>query len=144
LDRQKNFPVFVAVVDDELDLAYLFRDALNQIPGVAAFAFSDPLLAFAHFSANRERYGCIISDYRMPSMVGTELLSKVKEINPKITRILISAFEFEDEVFKNIDCVDMFLQKPIMIKDLVEQVQNLVIKSSPKTRETNTKVEMQV
>jgi response regulator RpfG family c-di-GMP phosphodiesterase len=102
------------------------------------------LLVFAHFSANRERYECIISDYRTPSLVGTELLSKVKEINPEITRILISAFEFEDEVFKNIDCVDMFLQKPIMIKDLVEQVQNLVIKSSPKTRETNTKVEMQV
>lgn len=93
------------------------------------------MLAFAHFSANRERYGCIISDYRTPSLVGTELLSKVKEINPEITRILISAFEFEDEVFKNIDCVDMFLQKPIMIKDLVVQVQNLVIKSSPEKKE---------
>jgi hypothetical protein len=33
--------VFVAVIDDEADLAYLFREALNQIDGVEVFAFTE-------------------------------------------------------------------------------------------------------
>lgn len=52
MDRQNNFPVFIAIVDDEPDLAYLFRDALSQIPGTRVFAFSDPLLALEHIRTN--------------------------------------------------------------------------------------------
>jgi hypothetical protein len=44
--------VFISVVDDEADLAYLFRDALSQIPNVQVFAFSDPVLALEHFEHN--------------------------------------------------------------------------------------------
>ena len=124
MDRQENSPVFVAVVDDESDIAYLFRDALNNIPGVRAFAFSDPDLALVHFSHNHKNYRCIISDYRMPAMNGIELLDKVKEINSDVVGILISAFEIKDDVFKHTQCVDMFLQKPVRIPDLIEKVQN--------------------
>jgi two-component system, cell cycle response regulator CpdR len=126
LDGKKNFPVFVAVIDDEPDLVNLFRDALRQIPGIEAFAFSDPLLALTHFRINHERYGCVISDYRMPSMVGTKLLTEMKGINPEVTRILISAFDVNDEIFKECDCVDKFLQKPITMSQLIEQVQPFV------------------
>jgi hypothetical protein len=34
---------FVSVVDDEADIAYLFRDALLTIEGVDVFAFTDPV-----------------------------------------------------------------------------------------------------
>ena len=129
--------MFIAIVDDEPDLACLFKDALNQISGIVAFAFTDPSLALAHFRTNRGRYACVISDYRMPSMTGIQLLTKVKEIESEVTRILISAFDFEDEDFKKADSVDKFLQKPIMIRDLVEQIQNVIIKASPKIKETN-------
>jgi response regulator RpfG family c-di-GMP phosphodiesterase len=123
LRRQKNSPVFVAVVDDEIDLASLFKEALSHIANVQAFAFSDPNLALEHFQSNHRNYRCIISDYRMPSMNGIELLNKVKEINPGVARMLISAFEIQDEIFKNAQCIDKFLQKPVRIADLIEQVQ---------------------
>jgi DNA-binding NtrC family response regulator len=99
LDRQNTFPVFIAIVDDESDLAYLFRDALSQIPNTRVFAFSDPLLALEHIQTNSEKYQCVISDYRMPSMTGIELLTKIQEVNPTIKRILISAFDLQE--FKN-------------------------------------------
>ena len=123
MDGQENSPVFVAVVDDESDIAYLFRDALNNIPGVRAFAFSDPNLALVHFRHNHKNYRCIIADYRMPAMNGIELLDKVMEINFDVARILISAFEIKDDVFKHTQCVDMFLQKPVRIPDLIGKVQ---------------------
>lgn len=127
--------MFVSVVDDELDLALLFRDALSQIPGIDVFAFSDPLFALEHYRVNHERYGCVISDYRMPSMNGIELLTKIKEINPEVTGMLISAFQIDDDTFKNCECFDAFLQKPVSMKDLIRQVRRhlgnrLKIKSS--------------
>jgi DNA-binding NtrC family response regulator len=122
LDGQKNFPVFIAIVDDEPDLAYLFRDALSQIPDARVFAFSDPLLALEHIRTNSENYQCVISDYRMPSITGIELLTKIQEINPRIKRILISAFDIQDEVFKNSECIDEFLPKPITMAAMIEHV----------------------
>ena len=101
MERNNQSPVFIAVIDDEADLAYLFRDALSQIDGVQVFAFTDPLLALEHFKANNQNYVVIISDYRMPTMTGMELLSKIKDVNPVVTRIMMSAFEIEDELFQH-------------------------------------------
>jgi DNA-binding NtrC family response regulator len=124
LDGQQNFPVFVAVVNDEIDLAILFKEALSQIPNVQVFAFSDSLLALEHFQYNQKKYRCVISDYRMPGLNGVELLSKVEQINSEVARILISAFEINHEVFKNCNCIDKFLQKPTKIANMIEVIQN--------------------
>ena len=124
--------MFIAVVDDEADLAYLFKEALNQIDGIEIFAFTDPLLALEHFKANHQNYRVVISDYRMPTMTGMELLSKIKDVNPATTRIMMSAFEIEDELFNECNCVDKFLQKPVLMVDLINEVRTLIATSNPK------------
>jgi DNA-binding NtrC family response regulator len=126
LDRNNQQPVFVAVIDDEIDLAYLFKDALSQINGVMVFNFSDPCLALEHFQSNHQNYGVVITDYRMPGLNGTEVLEKMKAINPAVTRILMSAFEVNDELFQECNCVDKFLQKPISMVKLIDEVEMLV------------------
>jgi DNA-binding NtrC family response regulator len=125
LDGDNQLPVFVAV-DDEVDLACLFKEALSQIDGVQVFAFTDPLLALEHFQTNHQNYMVIISDYRMPSMTGIELLSKIKDVNPAVTRIMMSAFEIQDEQFQERNCVDKFLQKPVLMTDLINEVRKLI------------------
>ena len=119
-------PVYVCVVDDEADLAYLFKDALSQIDGVMVFNFNDPSLALEHFQTNHKNYRAVITDYRMPGMTGIELLEKIKAINPAVTRLLISAFEVNDELFQDCKCVDKFLQKPISMVKLIDEVEMLV------------------
>jgi YesN/AraC family two-component response regulator len=64
----------------------------------------------------------------MPELTGLELLDKVNRINPEVKRILMSAFEIEDELFKTCNCVDEFLQKPVTIANLVAVVQKYVTK----------------
>ncbi len=108
------------------DLAYLFKEALGQIEGVQIFAFTYPLLAFEHFKANHPNYMVVISDYRMPTMTGMELLSKIKEVNPAVTSIMISSFEIQDELFNECNCVDKFLQKPVLIVDLINEIRKLL------------------
>ncbi|HEX9320209.1 MAG TPA: response regulator [Nitrososphaeraceae archaeon] len=112
--------MYVAVVDDEIDIAFLFRDALSQIDGVEVFAFSEPSLALEHFRLNSHNYKVVVSDYRMPEINGIQMLERIKEINPSVVRILVSAFEVRDEIFHKCQCVDKFLQKPVSMVRLVD------------------------
>ena len=101
---------------------------MSQIDGVEVFAFTDPSLALEHFKANHQNYRVVISDYRMPTMTGMELLSKIKDVGPAATRIMMSAFEIQDEQFQECKCVDKFLQKPVLMTDLINEVRMLVSK----------------
>jgi DNA-binding NtrC family response regulator len=126
LAQNSQSPVFVAVIDDEMDLAYLFKDALSQIDGIQVFVFSDPNLALEHFQINLQHYRLVITDHRMPGMAGIELLENIKAINPAVTRILMSAFEIQDEQFQECNCVDKFLQKPVLMSELINEVRMLI------------------
>ena len=96
--------------------------------GFMVFAFTDPSLALEHFKANHQNYRVVISDYRMPTMTGMELLSKIKDVNPAVTRIMMSAFEIQDELFQEYKCVDKFLQKPVLMIDMINEVRMLLSK----------------
>jgi DNA-binding NtrC family response regulator len=120
----------VSVIDDEVDLVYLFKEALSQIKDLNVLAFSDPKLALEHFQKNSDYYKAVITDYRMPHITGLELLRKIRDVKPEIGTILISAFEIQDDLFQDCDCVDQFLQKPISLIDLINGVEKLVTKTN--------------
>ena len=116
----------IAVVDDELDITLLFRDALQTTNGVSIFTFTDPKAAFEHYAINREDYTLIISDLKMPSINGMELIKKVKELNPYVRTILMTAFALDDnDLFQDYakkELINGFLQKPIHLDDLLAEV----------------------
>lgn len=69
----------VSVIDDELDITELFRDAIcGNIDGISVVTFNDPVLALEHFTENKQDYTLVISDLRMPSLNGLELLKRIK------------------------------------------------------------------
>jgi DNA-binding NtrC family response regulator len=117
----------VAIIDDELDITVLFRDAIRGIRGISIFTFTNPITALEHFKINRKDYRLIVSDLRMPGINGIELLKRVKELNPLVRTVLMTAFEFDDELFQQCaekQIINGFLQKPILLKDLVKEVDN--------------------
>ncbi len=88
----------VSIVDDDMYIAQLFHEALSEnINGISVFSFTDPIMAFEHFLKNKENFVLVISDLRMPGLNGLELLKKVKDLNPKVRTILMSAYNFEEE-----------------------------------------------
>ena len=90
----------VAIIDDESDIVNLFRDALSTISGVSIFTFTDPVVAFEHFTIYKKVYVLIISDLKMPGLNGIELINKMKKVNPLVRTLLMTAFEVDDVVFE--------------------------------------------
>ena len=115
----------VAIVDDELDIVNLFRDALSRIKGLSIFTFTDPLSAFEHIRMNKSKYAVVISDLRMPGINGMDLVHKIKKENPSVRTLLMTAFEINDNVFEEYvqkKIIDAFLQKPLKLCDLESEV----------------------
>jgi len=111
----------VAIVDDELDIASLFREYLSGIKDILVFSFTDPVVALEHFINNKYEYFLIISDLKMPRLSGIELIKKVKEANPFVRTLLMTAFEINDPMFeeyRKANIINDFLQKPVRLEDL--------------------------
>lgn len=72
----------VCIVNDDLEITILFREALKTIAGISLFTFTDPILALEHFQVNEYAYVLVISDFKMPGLNGMEFLKKDKGIEP--------------------------------------------------------------
>lgn len=112
----------ILVVDDELDIVVIFKQALSR-QGYTVFGFTDPLLALEHFKLNSEDYGLVITDVRMPRMSGIELAANIKAVKPDAKVLLMSAFEVSDLEFSMPGIkINDFLRKPIDVRTLVRRV----------------------
>jgi len=110
----------ILAVDDEYDIVNLIQDSLQR-HRFRVCIFTEPSAVLEHFISHPKDYDIVISDIRMPGMNGYEFVRKVKESNPKVKVILMSAFEINDREFHNMlpDIkVDGFLQKPFSIQQL--------------------------
>jgi len=117
----------VSVVDDDVSTATFFHEALRQnIDRISVLSFIDPVKAFEHFTENKEKYALVISDLRMPGLNGLELLKKVKDSNPKVRTILMSAYNFEEHIlffqYMEEGIIDSALDKPITMNRLFQTV----------------------
>jgi DNA-binding NtrC family response regulator len=115
----------ILAVDDECDIVNLIKHTLEVETGIQVCVFTDALSALEHFKSNSEYYYIVISDIRMPGMNGYEFVKHVKNINPQVKVILMSAFEIKAKEFSNVlpDVkIDAFIQKPFSLKALIDIV----------------------
>ena len=117
----------VSVVDDDLNTTELFHIALSEnIDGISVVSFNDPVIALEHFTANKDAYVLVIADLRMPSLNGLELLKKVKSSNPKVRRLLMSAYNFDEDLlflkYMEEGIIDSSIDKPVTMNRLYQRV----------------------
>ena len=119
----------VSVVDDDLNTTELFHIALSEnIDGISVVSFNDPIIALEHFAANKDAYVLVIADLRMPSLNGLELLKKVKSSNPKVRTLLMSAYNFDEDLiflkYMEEGIIDSSIDKPVTINSLCQRVRD--------------------
>ena len=129
------------IVDDDSDIVQVLKMGLVR-NGFSVEAFTNPQEALQSFKSNAESYCLVLSDIRMPSLSGIQLSRKLKEVNPNVKVVLMTAFEIRDDEFSKLfpsTQVDGFVQKPIGIKDMTDKILSLI--DDTKNRKKGDEVE---
>ena len=105
----------ILVVDDEKDCCSLISDYLTKRGYDVDMAY-DGLQAKDLLYNNT--YDCIFFDCNMPELTGIELIAVINKKNPHARKIMISGYEGIDERFAKEIGVDVFLTKPLALKNL--------------------------
>ena len=125
------------IVDDDSDIVHVLKLGLLKNRFLVN-AFTNPEEALQSFISNAESYCLVLSDVRMAGLSGIQLAKKVKEINPNVKTVLMTAFEIRDNEFSKVfpsTQVDGFVQKPIGIRELTNKILSNI--GETKRRSTN-------
>jgi DNA-binding NtrC family response regulator len=115
----------IAIVEDEEDLAALFKEALSN-DRFKINSFTDSPTAFEQISLHHLEYRLILSDIRMPRINGLELIRRISKIDGYIKFVLMSAFDQPDISHELPVLRYEFIQKPVGI----EVLRKIVYKSA--------------
>lgn len=117
-------PRILVVDDEEIVLVALYETLRRERYEVKTTP--DPAVALAEL--RQTEYAVIISDQRMPTLSGLELLAQAREIQPNATRILITAVLSLDTVIDAINKGEIyrFVVKPWLREELLVTVRNAV------------------
>ena len=116
----------ILIVEDEIELASLYREFVNGL-GYDVDSFTDPSLTLEHFEYSSKEYLLVLTDLRMPSMSGIELALKMREINDGMKIFLMTAFDvtdIENQIQYKLARINGIIQKPIklsILKDILNK-----------------------
>ena len=113
-----NKPVLLVVDDDAQVLAAVRRDLRSRYREnytvMGASSGEEALSAMRELKSRGDALAMIISDQRMPGMMGSEVLAKSRAIYPVARRVLLTAYSDIDAAVKAINDahLDHYLSKP--------------------------------
>lgn len=117
----------ILLVDDETDLRELYKMTLEEKKYEVVEAENGQ--AAQELLAKGEKFDLIISDMRMPKMTGPELYKWIREKKLDAKILFVTAFSESPETKAVYDLgnpVPKFLTKPVPMKTLLSEVENLL------------------
>jgi DNA-binding NtrC family response regulator len=119
---EKCPPDCVLAIDDEPELLDIVKDALEN-DGFAVHTFSTPEDAIKLYESKWREIKVVVSDFRMPGMTGDALLDQLREINPDVRAILMTAYYGERALRSMFDYkLHGCLEKPFYLEELTQRV----------------------
>ncbi len=114
----------ILILDDEEMVTTSLSSFLELETEYDIITFTRGSEALEHIRNNS--IDLVISDYLMPDMDGITFLAKVKEIDPKITRIILTGYADKENAIKAINDVGLFqyIEKPWDNDDLRIVIRN--------------------
>ncbi len=127
--KQKEFTILY--VDDEAPNLRGFKSAFRRLYNVRTA--ENPLVALEIVKS--EKIDLVVTDHRMPDMVGTELLRDVYDHNPDIRRMILSGFIKRHELDEAVGSfgIHEFVTKPWDFDDMLEIFERL-LRTNPEVK----------
>jgi CheY-like chemotaxis protein len=116
----------VMVCDDEIDLLYLFKSALEPTYDVLAVESGKGCIEkFVEERHKGKKVDLLLLDYKLGDMLGDIVACKVHELNG-VKTFLISAYELEQEVVNHLmerRCIIGVMRKPIRMSVMIKELE---------------------
>jgi DNA-binding NtrC family response regulator len=80
----------ILIIDDEKDMLVLLKRIITEETDHEAVTESDPQRALELF--RESPFNLVITDLKMPKVDGMQVLEKVREMDPKVTVVILTAF----------------------------------------------------
>jgi len=119
----------ILVVDDEPEVTDFYKEVLSGMLNYQVSVYTDSKVAFNEIKEGLGKFDLLITDYTMPDYTGVDLFKTATEIDPDFPVIICTGYsehltsDKADEIG-----VKELLYKPVHINQLIESVNNLLIK----------------
>jgi two-component system KDP operon response regulator KdpE len=125
----------VLVIDDELPLLRLVRDAFSSV-GCQTYTAASGLEGLRKFYAHQP--DLVILDLMMPEMDGWEVCRQIRQMSD-VPLIFLSALSHENEIVRGLNCgADDYVTKPFSIKILLAQAKAVLRRAERSPLSNNT------
>jgi CheY-like chemotaxis protein/predicted regulator of Ras-like GTPase activity (Roadblock/LC7/MglB family) len=112
----------ILILDDETKVAFFLQESLEALGHdfeVVTVSSSDEALE----EASRAKFDLLVTDQRLPSMNGLDLIERIQKLHPDTPFILITAYSTEDVLAKAQRLgAYRYFTKPFRIEDFVQSV----------------------
>ena len=116
----------VMVCDDETDLLYLFKSALEPTYDVLAVESGRGCIEkFIEERHKGKKVDVLLLDYKLGDMLGDIVACKIHELNG-VKTFLISAYELERSVIDHLmerRCIVGVMRKPIRVSAMIKELE---------------------
>ncbi len=116
----------ILIVEDEESIAEGLRFNFEQ-EGYHPTVVGDGRSALAYFSNDGEGTDLIILDLMLPGMSGYEICRAIREKDPRVPILVLSARSLSEDRSHAFDCgADQYMTKPFALPELLSRVKNLL------------------
>lgn len=135
----------LAMVDDEYDVLEAYKDLLSYKYNITEFTSPHAYLSFLREEPSNP-FDLLITDYKMTSMHGIEMIQKAHEMGKDCPFILMSGFlDKEATLFAHNLGAHSILEKPVEVEVLDTEIRELVFTSQlQKLRNENKALTMKL
>jgi DNA-binding NtrC family response regulator len=118
----------VLIVDDDTGVRNMLYSVLSN-EGYQVEAAENGKKAIK--ACEESFFDVALIDVELPDMKGTELLSRLKKMQPKIVRIVITGHPSLESAMKSVnERADGYVLKPIEVTELLEKIKKLLTENT--------------
>jgi DNA-binding response OmpR family regulator len=117
----------ILVCDDESDLLLMFQIHLeSQYNVLTVVSGRECIDKINELKKKNEKIDLVLLDYKLGDISGENVARKIREIEKNIKILMITAFELEDHVVKNMiknRYINDIINKPIQLEELSKKIE---------------------